>query len=174
MGIELAEPLEVGQQYYIEFFWNRAFGGGFHHWCDCANSHLGALLTTQSFNSIENPFEHSSFAHVYDTELLEDSTDWQRISGWVEADQAYTHLGIGTFFNLDEVEVAYFNGTAQELLLNTYYYIDGVCVATDPAYCDQVLSSSGSSLRKDDVSVYPNPALDVVNVAFRGDFSFVL
>lgn len=174
MGIALAESLEIGQQYYIEFFWNRAFGGDFHHWCDCASSHLGALLTTQSYNSVENPCEHSSFAHVYDAELLVDSANWQRISGWVEADQAYTHLGIGTFFDLDEVEVAYFNGTAQELLLKTFYYIDGVCVATDPAYCDQVLSNSASSLRKEEVKVYPNPARGVVNVSCKGNFSFTL
>lgn len=174
MGIELAQALEIGQQYYIEFYWNRAFGGGFHHWCDCANSHLGALLTTESYNSISNPFVHSNFAHVYHTELLVDSADWQRISGWVEADQPYTHLGIGTFFDLEEVEVAYFNGSPQEILLNTYYYIDGVCVATDPAYCDQLLSSRASSLRKEEVNIYPNPAQELVHINFPVQFTYTL
>ena len=174
MGIELAQPLEVGQQYYIEFYWNRAFGGAFHHWCDCANSHLGALLTTESYNSISNPIVHNNFAHVYDTELLVDSTDWQRISGWVVADQAYTHLGIGTFFDLEEVEVAYFNGSAEEILLNTYYYIDGVCVATDPAYCDQVLSGPGLSDPLKEALVYPNPARETVNITYPGGFSYTL
>ncbi len=174
LGVELAQPLVIGQSYYIEFYWNRAFGGVGHHWCDCANSHLGAVLTTEGYNSIENPFAHSNFAHVYDTDLLEDSVNWQRISGWVVADQAYTHLGIGTFFDLSEVQVAYFNGSAQEILLNTYYYIDGVCVATDPAYCDQVLSGNTSSLRKADVDLYPNPTQNVINISYQGQYRYTL
>jgi hypothetical protein len=174
MGIELLQPLEVNESYYIEFFWSRAFGGGFHHWCDCANSHLGALLTTEGYNSIQNPFQHSSFAHVYDDQLLVDSTDWQRISGWIIADQAYTHVGIGTFFNLGDIEVAYFNGTAEEILLKTYYYIDGVCVATDPAYCNAVLSQGEILKKVKTVNIYPNPANDFTRIQLDGPFTYRL
>lgn len=81
MGIELLEPLQVGQQYYLSFSWSRTFGGGFHANCDCASSHLGALLTTEEYNSVSNPFQHSNFAHVYDDQLLVDSISWQSISG---------------------------------------------------------------------------------------------
>ncbi len=174
MGIELSEPLQIGQMYYIEFQWSRAFGGIAHSWCDCANSHLGAVLTTQGYVSNTNPYIHNSFAHIYDDQLLVDTTSWQSISGWITADQAYTHIGIGTFFNLNEIEVAYFNGSPQEIFLKTYYYIDGVCVATDPAYCDVVLNA-GNLINNDyDVQVYPNPANALTFIEAAGEFSYHL
>jgi hypothetical protein len=160
LATTLSEPLEIGIDYYVEFYWSRAFGGDFHANCDCANSHLGALFTTQEFNNIENPIGFDNFAHVYDTALLEESTEWVKLSGWFTADSSYTHLALGNFFDIDVNELAYYNGSSTEIFLKTYYYIDDVCVATDPAFCDNSTTSSNVGQRIDSIELFPNPVKD--------------
>ena len=160
MGVELVNPLETGQEYYVEFYWNRAFGGWGHDLCDCAMSHLGALFTTRSFESNSDPSPITNFAHIYDSALLVDTTNWRKISGWVEADSAYTHIGIGNFFDLDSAETAYFNGSPNEILLKTYYFIEDVCVAVNPEDCNlplHTINTIDAALK-----LYPNPANDAL------------
>ena len=170
MGTELISPLVVGQEYYVEFYWSRTFGGLAHSNCDCASSHLGALFSTHSYDNINDIIPVTNSAHVYDPTLLVDSTNWVKISGWFTADSAYTHLAIGDFFDLENNEVAYYNGTSETLFLNTYYYIEDVCVATDPAMCG-VVSTSESIDKNKGTSLFPNPALTVLNI--DTDFSIV-
>ena len=162
MGIELSQPLVVGQEYYIEFYWNRTFGGWAHSLCDCAISHLGALLTTQGYHNVNNPVPIGNFAHVVDLNILADSTNWVKISGWAMADSAYTHIGIGNFFDFDSTETAFYNGTADELLLNTYYFIEDLCVAIDPAECGFLASAHGEDKLR--LHLYPNPTSAVLNI----------
>ncbi len=163
MGTELTSPLSIGQSYYVEFYWSRTFGGLAHNNCNCASSYLGALFTTEAYNNMINPIPVTNYAQVYDPELLADSTDWVKISGWFTADSAYTHLAIGDFFDLDSNEVAYYNGSAETLALKTYYYIEDVCVATDPAMCGLVnvpeIKSNQNALR-----LFPNPAESILNI----------
>lgn len=155
MGIELVSPLEIGQEYYLEFYWNRAFGGWGHDLCDCAMSHLGALFTMNSFHSNSDPAPITNFAHVYDPSLLADSASWQKISGWMVADSAYTHLGIGNFFDLDSCEIAFFNGSPEDILLNTYYFIEDICVSLNPDDCDETLGTFRQHFHG--LTLYPNP-----------------
>lgn len=162
MGVELTEPLLIGTQYYIEFYWNRAFGGGAHSNCNCASSHLGALLTTQSYNNISNPIGFDNFAHVYDDQLLLDSAGWNIISGWVTADQAYTHLAIGNFFDLDQNQIDYIDTNPNEILLKTYYFIENVCVSTDPSDCG--LLSTDNRISPNRFKIYPNPSSGMLNI----------
>ena len=163
MGTQLTSPLTIGQSYYVEFYWSRTFGGLAHNNCNCASSYLGALFTTEAYNNMINPIPVTNYAQVYDPELLADSTDWVKISGWFTADSAYTHLAIGDFFDLDSNEVAYYNGSAETLALKTYYYIEDVCVATDPAMCGLVnvteIKSNQNALR-----LFPNPAESILNI----------
>ena len=163
MGTELSEPLAIGTEYYVEFYWSRTFGGVYHANCDCASSHLGALFTTQPYHSISNPIPTTNYAHIYDPILHADSANWVKISGWFTADSAYTHLAIGDFFELDSNIVAYYNGTSETLFLNTYYYIDDVCVATDPAMCG-VVNVSRAIDESSTINLFPNPASTVLNI----------
>jgi len=162
MGIELSEPLIVGVDYYIELYWNRTFGGGFHANCNCASSHLGALLTTQAYDNISNPIAFDNFAHVYDDQLLLDSAGWNIISGWVTADQAYTHLAIGNFFNLDQNQIDFIDTNPNEISLKTYYFIENVCVSTDPSDCG--LLSTDNRISPNRFKIYPNPSSGIVRI----------
>lgn len=163
MGVELTESLVIGTQYYIEFYWNRAFGGGAHSNCNCAMSHLGALLTTQSYNNISDPIGFDNFAHVYDDQLLLDSAGWNIISGWVTADQAYTHLAIGNFFDLDQNQIDYIDTNPNEILLKTYYFIENVCVSSSPEECEYLLSANARRPMLS-TTIYPNPAKESVRL----------
>lgn len=136
LGVELIEPLSVDQEYYVEFYVSRTFGGLAHSNCDCATSHLGALFSTEPYDNIENPMMATNTAHVYTTDLVVDTVNWVQISGWFTADSAYSHLAIGNTFDLDSCEIEFYNGSPKEIFLNTYYYLEDVCVATDPAICD--------------------------------------
>lgn len=163
MGTELSEPLIIGTEYYVEFYWSRTFGGLGHANCDCASSHLGALFTTQPYHHLNNPIQSTNYAQIYDPSLLVDSTNWVKISGWFTADSAYSHLAIGNFFDLDSNEVAYYNGSSETLLLKTYYYIDAICVAVDPAICGVVNVSE--IIKKDrGIRLFPNPASTILNI----------
>jgi len=162
MGIELSEPLVVGVDYHIAFYWSRAFGGTAHSNCNCAMSHLGALLTTQAYNNISDPIEFDNFAHVYDDQLLLDSAGWNLISGWVTADQAYTHLAIGNFFDLNQNQIDYIDTNPNEILLNTYYFIENVCVSTDPSDCG--LLSTDNRISPNRFKIYPNPSSGIVRI----------
>jgi len=163
MGTELATPLTIGTEYYIEFYWSRTFGGVYHANCDCASSHLGALFTTHSYHNINNIIPVTNFAHIYDPTLLVDSANWVKISGWFTADSAYTHIAIGDFFDLDSNLVAYYNGTSETLSLNTYYYIEDVCVATDPAMCG-VVNVSNTIEESNTIRLFPNPASAILTI----------
>lgn len=172
MGTELNTPLTPGQQYYVEFYWSRTFGGSYHSNCDCASSHLGALFTTKAYNNMTDPAPITNFAHVYDPTLLSDSANWVKISGWFTADSAYTHLAIGDFFDLDSNQVAYYNGSADSLLLNTYYYIENVCVATDPALCGLV-NAMEVNPQYHVLRLFPNPANTVLNIDTPSDVNSI-
>ena len=164
MGIELSEPLNIGEEYYIEFYWSRTFGGFAHSNCNCASSHLGALLTTEGFDNILNPISHDNFAHVYETDVMIDSTNWNLISGWITADEAYTHIAIGDFFDLDSNNVDFLSTDPNEVALNTYYYIENVCVSQNPADCGLVSNNNHLAANNEKLEIYPNPTTEKINV----------
>ncbi len=163
IGVELLEPLEIGVEYFISFYWSRAFGGAFHSNCDCASSNLGALFTTEPFDFLNNPIEVGNFAHVFDGTVHEDSTNWVEISGWFIADQAYTHLAIGNHFDLDQIQLEYFNTDPSETTIVTYYYIDNVCVTTDVSNC-QAPNSSSQEFPENQIQIFPNPTTGLVMI----------
>ena len=163
MGTELSTPLDIGTEYYVEFYWSRTFGGQAHANCDCASSHLGALFTTQAYHNVTNIIPVTNFAHVYDPTLLVDSTNWVKISGWFTADSSYTHIAIGDFFELDSNETANFNISPEPVALKTYYYIEDVCVATDSAFCS-LINATNFKVKTMEIQLFPNPSSNVLHI----------
>jgi len=150
IGVELNEPLTIGEEYYIEFYWSRAFGGGFHHQCDCASNRLGVLFANHEFDFENDEMPVPNYAHLYEPELMIDSVNWVKFSGWVEADSNYQYLALGNFFEADSCEIEYLNTNPDEEPFKSYYYIEDVCVATDPAICDlwnKVFETENETLR---------------------------
>jgi hypothetical protein len=161
LGVQLEEPLIIGESYFVSFYLLRTFGGGFHANCNCASNNIGLKFTTQSYSHTETvPIDN--FAHILHEDVLSDTTNWTEVSGGFVADSAYTHLAIGTFFTNEFIIVENYNNNLD--LPNTYYFIDAVCVTTDPAYCDELRPVGIEATSTSNFQVFPNPTSSTIQI----------
>lgn len=154
LGCELNESLEIGETYFISFKTSMAFGNYFYP--TCASSHLGVYFTTQGYNADENPLEIPNYAHVYEPGLIADTAEWVVVQGSFVADQAFSHMGLGVFFEYDQLETL--NMGSMDICLS-YYYIDEVCVSR---FSDCLINTSIADNEIQELVIYPNPAENVL------------
>ncbi len=163
LAVQLTEPLEVGVEYYVMFHAS-LFDGGLEADSWCATNHVGLrFFKDPTYTYDTNKLEPDNFAHLDHSELLTDTMGWTKIDGWITADQAYNWLAIGNFFTGENTDVLFLN--EEDRCFGTYY-IENVCVATDPSYCDYLLSYTSENLTKS-ISVYPNPTLNSVTISSK-------
>lgn len=136
IGAQLTTPLVVGATYYASLKINLTLGWGtgvpLTERCRFANDHTGLLFTTSQWLQVDfDPVP--GFAQVFGTEVVEDTVGWTVISGSFVADSAYQYVVVGNFFSDEETSWSLMdpNGTGYM----AYYYIDDVCVSSDPQYC---------------------------------------
>jgi hypothetical protein len=157
LGCQLEEPMLPGTTYYLRFQTAMAFKG--YYWVTWASSHIGAIFTTQPYLHPSNSMPIPNFAHVYSQEVLSDTVNWVTIEGSFVADQAYTHMALGVFFEFDLLNT-------MQLIegpnLGSYYFVDDVCVSKYPD-CVRV-SVSETADANPRITVYPNPANDQVRI----------
>jgi hypothetical protein len=134
-GIELGQPLIIGQQYHTTFKVCRApedkspaSPGGLRYACN----NLGLLFSTEYFYQYDLE-PAPGYAHVRAEQVVEDSLNWTLISGSFIADSAYRYVVVGNFFNDEETDAIVANPDGYWNL--AYYYVDDVCVSPDPLYC---------------------------------------
>jgi len=156
IGVELNEQLIIGESYYVSFFIMRTFGGGGHANCDCASNNLGLKFTTRSY-SVNETVPIDNFAHILHEEILTDTTNWTEVSGWFVADSAYIYLAVGTFFTNEFISIENYNNYVAGLP-KTYYFVDAVCVSTNPLDCDELRPVSIEEIASNNILVFPNPA----------------
>ncbi len=136
IGCELTSPLEIGELYYLsmQVSWTVE---GFKFSSEVATNGIGLQFFTQNFGYDLDPVEQNNFAHLYSQSIIQDSVGWTTISGSFIADQAYTHVGVGNFF--DGYNLEYINTISPMLGSGAYYYVDDICVSKDPD-CEVSLS----------------------------------
>ncbi|TVR40922.1 MAG: T9SS C-terminal target domain-containing protein [Cryomorphaceae bacterium] len=161
LGCQLLEPLELGETYYVSFKISSA-EFGHYYWITTACNRMGAYFTTQDYHWQQNPLSIPNFAHIYEQNIVSDTENWVTISGSFVADQAYTHMGLGVFYDFDSLDVIV---THPHPLggLGSYYFIDDVCVSRFPV-CDVATYHDESLSTRNEVKMYPNPARDLVYV----------
>jgi hypothetical protein len=169
MACALNEPLEVGEQYYVMFYAS-LFDGGVLADRHCATDKIGAKFFQNPDYSSEmpyNPYIPQNTSDIEYNEMFTDTTDWILIDGWFTADQAYNWLALGNFYddqNTDTVQM----GNPGECY--AFYYIENVCVATDPAECDylkqegDISSVNNQNNLSTNIQVYPNPTTEVLRI----------
>ena len=157
LGCELLEPLEVGETYYVSFKTSMAFGNVSNFIWAC--NRLGAYFTDQSHHFEDNPLQIPNYAHVYEENIISDTVNWVSVEGSFIADQAYTHIGIGVFFDYNLLDTLSLISGAS---LGSYYYIDDVCVSRFP---DCLTSTDIYEDDMSDFNIYPNPAKDRVTIS---------
>lgn len=134
-GIELSQPLIVGQQYFATMKVSRApedrttFSPGGHRYA-CNN--IGLLFSSSYFFQFDLE-PAPGYAHVRSAQVVEDSLNWTMISGSFIADSAYHYVVVGNFFNDEETDAVVANPDGYWNL--AYYFVDEVCVSPDPLYC---------------------------------------
>lgn len=129
IGSQLAAPLEIGETYYLSMkvSWTPS---GFKFITPYATNGIGMQFFTQTFDSDLDPVDLNNFAHLSAQSIIQDSVTWTTISGSFIADQAYTYVGIGNFFDGNNLE--YINTIGPFYDSGAYYYVDDICVSKDP------------------------------------------
>jgi hypothetical protein len=136
IGAQLTTPLEVGTTYYASLKVNLSLGWGTGFPAldrvRFANDHHGLLFTMSQW--LQDDFDPvPGYAHVFGTEVVEDTMGWTLISGSFVADSAYQYVVVGNFFSDEETNWSLMDPNGTNNL--TYSYIDDVCVSPDPQYC---------------------------------------
>lgn len=135
IGSQLMTPLIPGQPVHVSFKVSLAHNApGGPATPRYATDRIGILFLTQALDLgqfDDTVFDH---AHIYTTSVILDSDGWSTISGSFVPDSAYTHLGIGTFFPDDSLNLVISDpgGVHQA----SYYYVDDICVSMSPQDCD--------------------------------------
>jgi hypothetical protein len=156
MAAPLVQELEIGEKYYV-FFHASQYDGGVEYDSWCATSNIGIRFFKDPSYSASNPFNPltpDNFAHINYSEILNDTTNWTKIEGWITADDSYNWVAIGNFFDDSQTQIQELN---DENRCFGIYYIENVCVAKTPQECEYLLNQAEISNSLSVITVYPNP-----------------
>jgi len=166
----LIQSLELGDQYYV-FFHASQYDGGVEYDSWCATSNIGIRFfkdPSYSASNPFNPFTPDNFAHINYSDILNDTTNWTKIEGWITADDAYNWVAIGNFFDDSQTQIEVLN---DENRCFGIYYIENVCVAKTPQECDYLLSQLESSSSINVINIFPNPVESQLQV--QSSYQFI-
>lgn len=158
LGIELINNLVVGEKYFISFYVSTAFGYANGQYPGLASNNIGIKFSTVQF-SPSNPAPINNFAHINESNIINDTINWIKISGSFIADSAYKYIIIGNFF--DDINTSYVMiGTNPTV---AYYYLDDIKVSNDSEFVNSVNTINDINL----IEIFPNPARDWVVIEGR-------
>lgn len=154
LGVQLLEPLEIGESYFISFHASMAYSYLPIGASKMGSNNLGFLLMTSNYLDSEEQGVTPNFSHYRMDTLHTDTTNWVEVSTVLVADSAYSLIAFGNFYDDENTEaVAPFN--EKPIYGYAYYYFDDFCVSKDANSCDEVLSVKERD--KPLINVYPNP-----------------
>lgn len=163
LGIELQQPLSIGELYYLSFYIVR----GFPNSSNCWANKMGAQLAMQAYsdwpNDVTMPISNSP--HVYTEEMVTDTVNWTKIEGYFIADSAYSYLAIGNHFSPDSIETGCYGEYSN---YQAYYFVDCVCLAMDPQVCPEcsTITTDDSRVNIKEIRIFPNPFTDQLAISF--------
>ncbi len=164
---ELLEPLTTGEDYYLMFYVSPHDGGSIEDRL-CYSNNIGLrFFKNPPYQTTppSNIFTPDNFAHLNSTQIIDNTEEWLLLEGWFTADDDYNWIGIGNFF--DDVNTQTLQDNENGLCW-CHFFIDNVCVATDPNECDYLLSIAKET-QMENIIVYPNPASSILNIGgYRG------
>lgn len=134
VGIQLNQPLVVGQKYFLSFL--TVMGGtsdGFNYF-ESPSNNICMRLSTIEYNP-SNPAPIDNFAHLRSVSIVNDTANWVRITGSIVADSAYSYLMLGNFYDDANTDTTTLN-CANCLNSYSYYLIDNICISTDSLLCN--------------------------------------
>lgn len=153
---QLSEPLTIGTTYYVSAMVSLAENS-----TDAVNN-LGFKFINEDLLDgpiFDNPIMDNT-AHIYEDEIITDSTEWVMINGSFVADENYPYLAIGNFFddvNIDTINIQGVSTIGNETSYFAYYYFDDVCVSAEPNVCYPLGNSTTDLDELNKISIFPNP-----------------
>jgi len=161
MACALNEPLVIGEDYYVSFYISLYDGGVLTDW-HCAANRFGLKFFLNP-NYLPEPLEFAyhpeNTADIEYNIMLTDEINWTHVEGWFTADQAYNWLALGNFYTDDNTDTLQM-GNPENILDEcvVIIYVENVCVAGSTGDCDYLLSNSNQSIIRQQISVFPNPS----------------
>lgn len=157
IGIELYQPLTIGNEYFFSSYINCSGGPS----VIVGANKFGMKLLTYEIDSTAGVALITNSAVIFSDSILTDTLNWFKISGSFIADSAYTHLVLGNFFDDLNTDTASFKPGTPDY---TYYYVDGICLSSDSAYCENWTFSN--QIKEDNVQtlVFPNPVNSILHI----------
>lgn len=153
---QLTSPLTTGQKYFISFRISLALDASTSSMA--ANNKMGIQFSKRAY-SPSSPAPINNYAHLWTDSVITDSLNWMSIRGTFIADSNYTHLSLGNFFDFSQMDSVIYGDA-----FGAYYYFDDVCVSTDSTECFTTVVTEEVSPVNSWFSIYPNPAIEEINV----------
>lgn len=153
---QLSAPLQAGKMYCLSFYVSRA--DGITH----AIHSIGAYLSVLTPTLYSNLYVNKTPQIINQNSYVTDSLGWTQIQGCFTASGSEQYITIGNFnsnANTDTLFVGSNNPTFGAYKY-AYYYIDDITLI------DQTTVGINELRNGNSVSVYPNPANDIVNFQF--------
>ena len=132
IGVQLSNDLSIGTKYFVSFkltttTWD-AFSG--------ASNKVGVLFSTQKYTPA-HPSLTKDYCQMWVDSIITDTVNWVQVTGSFIADSAYSFITIGNFFTNAHTDTIRFwePPTNTSYYLQSYYFIDDVCVSTDSTFC---------------------------------------
>lgn len=163
VGIELAEPLQVGIPVCLSF---KMALGGFGSWDGNSAMFTSKGVGMRFFHEFPTDWHsylYPNSAALYMEAVPMDTSIWYQVSGIYVPDSDYVHLAVGNFFADSMSSILPLDTSGFGAAGVSYAFIDDVRVSYDMQYCGSTgVHSSGPP---DILHVYPNPFVDRFTVS---------
>jgi hypothetical protein len=154
--VQLATPLKPSTAYCISYYVSLADKQSYY-----AIKNFEAYFNQDSMHiNTQSPISNL-YPQFFVNELLNDTTEWQLVSGYFQASGGERYMVIGNFKPQNEVDTMPVN-TSLEFNRDAYYYIDDVSVME----CDS-LNSITENEYINAITIYPNPASAIINLSYN-------
>jgi hypothetical protein len=152
---QLNQTMIIGEKYFLSYWVSSTFGYIQNGYPGLACNNLGAKFSTVAYSQT-NPQPVNNFAHIVDTNIINDTTNWVKISGSFIADSAYKYISIGNFFDNNLTSYQFIGVNFNQAV----YYLDDVKLSTDSDFVNGI-----ENIEINLVKIFPNPARDWIVVS---------
>lgn len=165
IGCQLSQSLIINQKYFVKFYLSLADISSLR----LATNHMGVKLSTVPYD-VANPIPTDNNPIFYSDSMVTDTAAWIKISGSFIADSAYNYFSLGNFFDNANTDTMQVGGGNQY----GYYFVDDICLSTDSAYCETILTDiKNINNSPDDIFLFPNPVVNNLTILKKPEEPFI-
>lgn len=158
-GTQLETPLNIGTKYFVSFYVSLADEAS------CGTDKIGILFSINPYYFDAVSPTYVNMAQIFTQNIIIDTLNWVKISGFFIADSSYKYISIGNFFDNANTDTTIWIGTN----CVAYYYLDNVCVSTDSLTCNPP-DFIEENINLKEFKIYPNPSNNFFNIICNNSF----